>query len=119
MSPDAVMLSSALWVEHLLTGTTALSLATIAVAIVGVALFSGRIQARRSAEVVLGIAVVFGASMISRHLVGAGNRPGIATSGIASGPLIVDHAPPAAVYDPYAGASVPQQPPQQEIVAPV
>lgn len=48
----------------ILTGNTARLLATLAVAGFGIAAFFGRISWRRAGEIIIGIAIVFGAASI-------------------------------------------------------
>jgi TrbC/VIRB2 pilin len=104
---DSVLVA-ANWVEHMLTGSLALAVATIAVAMLGLAVMSGRVTTRRGLEVVLGIFLIFGAPVISAGLLRA--RPvevGPAAPSLPRPGAVTTAPPRASVYDPYAGASVP------------
>jgi len=59
-------------IETMLTGAIAKSLATIAVIITGIAWMFGYLDLRKAAYVVLGVAIVFGASQIVNMLTGGG-----------------------------------------------
>jgi type IV secretory pathway VirB2 component (pilin) len=59
-------------IETMLTGAVAKSLATIAVIITGIAWMFGYLDLRKAAYVVLGVAIVFGASQIVNMLTGGG-----------------------------------------------
>ncbi|MEH3098722.1 TrbC/VirB2 family protein [Sphingomonas adhaesiva] len=104
---------AARWVEQALLGTTATLIAILAVAAIGFLMISGRLPARRAVSVILGCFVLFGAATIATGLMGL--RSGYeASEGANSVPAtppaqIPSPAPPAQpqVYDPYAGASVP------------
>lgn len=63
MNGDALS-ASASWLATLLTGTTALLVATLCVAIHGMAMLGGSVSIRRSAEIIIGLAIVFGANTI-------------------------------------------------------
>lgn len=98
------------WLQFTLLGTIATTTAVIAVATVGMMMLTGRIELRRGATVVVGCFILFGATSIA-----AGIRS--AASGIGSDvpkPAPVQasagvRVPPPSHYDPYAGASVPQE----------
>ena len=113
--PDSsVLLPAVGWVEHALTGTLAVVVATIAVAFVGFAMLSGRVDMRRGAIIFIGCFILFGASAIANGLRSAGD----ATSGeypssetVPPRPAVTQPLLPASpnpsYFDPYAGASVP------------
>lgn len=95
-------------------GTLATTIATIAVASVGILVMNGRMPLRRGVTVILGCFILFGAPAIAAGLL-ALTSAGVATP-VASRsasmaetpvPLVVPTSNPQ-VYDPYAGASVPQ-----------
>lgn len=110
---SASLVAAATWVQSLVTGTTATIVATIAVAGVGFLMLQGRLPLRRGMIVVMGCFIVFGSSAIADGLMAVGQS----TSTSAGSDMIVSSAsppPPAApaqpsVYDPYAGASVPDR----------
>ena len=93
------------WIEAVLLGSIATTVAVIAVASVGFLMLTGRIHYRRAGEVILGCFILFGASSIAQGMASfLGSVPKAAE---------VSAAPPAppvypemnAQYDPYAGAS--------------
>ena len=98
------------WVQGVLGGSLATSLSVIAIAILGVLLLIGRLQVRRSVEVVLGCFLLLGAGLLAVELQQLAGRA--ADGGLTSGEqIIVPQAqpsppPPPAHYDPYAGASL-------------
>lgn len=107
--PASVIASAANWVSGLLFGPLATAIAVIAIAWVGLAMLSGRIEIRRGASVVLGCFLLFGAKGIAD-----GFRSGMSNDNV---PSIANMTPPvtapiavqpdaASTYDPYAGASV-------------
>jgi type IV secretory pathway VirB2 component (pilin) len=100
------------WVQALLVGSAATSLAVIAVASVGFLLLAGRLDVRRAVQVVFGCFIIFGASSIAGGLMQAIN--GNDAYSQASTPDFPQRPPPPPTvatppgsYDPYAGASVP------------
>jgi hypothetical protein len=79
-------------------------------------LLTGRVNARSSAAAVVGCFVLFGASTIVMGLqlaAGGSDAPVPPQRPVAPPPSIAAPEPalasPPAAYDPYAGASVPQQ----------
>lgn len=101
--------AAATWLEQVMLGTSATIVATLAVAAVGVLLFTGRIEWRRGTKVILGCFILFGASTIASGLAG------LAEGNTAPPPANISPPPPTPTpevrkpYDPYAGASVPSQ----------
>lgn len=102
------------WVQGVALGTTATAIAVLAVAAIGLLMLSGRLELRRGITVVIGCFVLFGAAVIATALtdVTATNNRSNSPATLSPDPLSnhVRSAPPPAVYDPYAGASVPQAP---------
>jgi len=99
------------WIEGAALGTIATSVALIAVATVGLLMLSGRLPVRRSASVILGCFILFGAPTIATGLLSAVQT---AVSGEAPIPPILEPTPlpepgnkATPAYDPYAGAAVP------------
>jgi type IV secretory pathway VirB2 component (pilin) len=97
------------WAQGVLGGSLATALCVIAIAILGLLLFSGHLRARRGVEVVLGCFLLLGAGLV------AGQLQKLAGTAIGEGSggeqVIIPQAsqtpPPApANYDPYAGASL-------------
>ena len=100
------------WINATLMGSLAAAVATVTIAFVGLAMLSGRLQARDAARVVLGCFILFGApAMVAGLMASLRDGNGAATLPIAGPP---PSAPPPALpltppsYDPYAGASLPQ-----------
>lgn len=104
---------AAQWTADTLTGTVATVVATIAIATIGFLMLQGRIEIRRSAVVVIGCFVVFGASAIANGLMDIAGSAQLRTTEtvlpMVPAPVATFVPPPPQpeVYDPYAGASVP------------
>jgi type IV secretory pathway VirB2 component (pilin) len=98
------------WTQGALGGTLATTLCVIAIAILGLLLLSGRLQVRRSVEVVLGCFLLLGAGLLAVQLQRLAGQAG--ESGMAGGPQATLAEPaetpplPPANSDPYAGASL-------------
>jgi type IV secretory pathway VirB2 component (pilin) len=108
---SSAILPAVEWVQGLLLGTVATSVAIIAVAVTGFLMLSGRIDARRGLITIIGCFILFGAPAIARGLrAGAGDGQFAANNLVAlPPPLVVPSAPPKPnVFDPYAGASLQQ-----------
>jgi type IV secretory pathway VirB2 component (pilin) len=109
-SPQPVLGAAGEWTQGLLGGTLATALCVIAVAILGFLLLSGRLQVRRSVEVVLGCFLLLGAGLLAVQLQQLATGAAV-TSQAGAGQVILP-APaespplPPAGYDPYAGASL-------------
>lgn len=105
-----------LWITGLLSGSLALGVAIIAVAAIGYLAFWGRIDLRRSAGVIAGCFLVFGAATIALGIQSAlagGDGTGSDSSPMIAPPPPLPMAAMPAVnaqpYDPYAGAALPQR----------
>ena len=110
-----VFLAGTQWVQELLLGPVATSLAVISVASIGLLMLSGRMNIRRAATVLVGCFILFGATSIAQGLHGVslaftGKAPRLqpmlapqspSTEFLPSHPKQSDGA-----ADPYAGASV-------------
>ena len=112
----SVLLPAVSWLQSTLLGTFATVIAIIAIASIGFMLLTGRVNARSSAAAVVGCFVLFGASTIVMGLqlaAGGSDAPVPPQRPVAPPPSIAAPEPalasPPAAYDPYAGASVPQQ----------
>ncbi len=109
---DSTLLAAARWLEGLVHGPMAYSLAVIAVAGVGFMMLSGRLAVRRGLLIALGCFVLFGAPTIAKGLIASARS--VAGANEPSGQIIETVSPsrsppvPAQVQtdDPYAGASV-------------
>jgi type IV secretory pathway VirB2 component (pilin) len=110
----SVIVPAVQWIEAVFLGNVATVIAIIAVASIGFAMLTGRVDMRRGGTIVLGCFILFGASTIANGLRGAAQNSGSQYSEVAPippptfvRPAQTDAANPG--YDPYAGASVPQQ----------
>ena len=112
----SVLAADAQWIEHLITGSLTATLAIIAVALVGFAMFGGRLPVRRGATVLIGCFVLFGAPAIAHGLlsfvlsdaglpIAANTAPGVQIP-----PNLPQQPQSANPFDPYAGAAVPTKP---------
>jgi type IV secretory pathway VirB2 component (pilin) len=101
------------WIQGVALGTTATTVAILAVAAIGLLMLSGRLELRRGITVVIGCFILFGAAgtaTILTNVAGVDKQPSRSVSTPPS-PQSDQLRPPAsepAAYDPYAGASVPQ-----------
>jgi type IV secretory pathway VirB2 component (pilin) len=113
---SSVLVAAISWLQDVLLGTVATSIAVIAIAAIGFGMLTGRVNIRHGATVILGCFILFGASTIVNGL-----RYAASGVGDYDPPPVVVAAPPPplpprvqptrapAPYDPYAGASVPMQ----------
>lgn len=109
-----VLLAAARWVEALLLGPLATSVAVIAIASVGLLMLTGRVNVRRGLTVILGCFILFGAGAIAQGLRGgvalvASDVPAPplpAQEPQALEPLLAAPAPAQSPSDPYAGAAL-------------
>lgn len=111
---SSVLVTAISWLQDVLLGTVATSIAVIAVAAIGFGMLTGRVNIRHGATVILGCFILFGASTIVNGL-----RYAASGTGGYDPPVIAAAPPPPpppprvqpsgtpAPYDPYAGASVP------------
>ena len=95
------------WTTDLVSGSLAVGLSVIAVALVGFAALTGRMPIRMGARVVLGCFVLLGAQVIASGLSGLW-QDGMEASVPNQVPANTDRREPLpqATYDPYAGASI-------------
>jgi type IV secretory pathway VirB2 component (pilin) len=112
--PEAsVLLAAVQWIDGVLRGDLATVIAVIAVASVGFAMLTGRIDVRRGGRIILGCFILFSASAIANGLRSAAQNPDAEYSEAVPAPPPVFVRPQrtdaANPYDPYAGASVPPQ----------
>lgn len=103
--------SAADWVENVLLGSTAIVIATLAVATVGLLTLRGQVPFRRGASVLIGCFVLFGAATLARGIIdtarmGRADMVAMPIEAPAPMPPVIVPAQPQ-VYDPYAGAAVP------------
>ncbi|BBF68407.1 hypothetical protein SBA_ch1_06070 [Sphingomonas bisphenolicum] len=91
-----------------MTGSMATAIATLAIAVLGFLMFSGRFDWRRSAATIMGCFLIFGAPIIAGGLMGAASTNMIAKRQVSEEPLVTPPTPRAPQhYDPYAGAALP------------
>jgi type IV secretion system protein VirB2 len=110
--PVSAITSAVTWVSDLVFGPLATIIAVIAVAWVGFAMLSGRIEIRRGLSVIFGCFLLFGAREIARDLRSTALSETVPVSANVPPPPPFAKPPSAANapsgYDPYAGASVKQ-----------
>jgi len=101
------------WLQEVLSGSLATALGIVAISLVGLSMFQGRLRIKRAAFVVLGVFLLLGAPMISAGIIGNLHQalPAITNTTVASPPAIPPPKPALSPnpFDPYAGASVPTQ----------
>lgn len=108
--PVSAISTAADWVSNLLFGPLATAIAVIAIASIGIALMSGRVDVRRGLSVVLGCFLLFGAKGIADGLKSAAISDTLPTiASVPSAPVYA--AVPSTgnntnAFDPYAGAAV-------------
>ena len=107
------LVAAVTWVEEVLLGTVATTIAIIAVAAIGLMMLRGRVNWRNGATVILGCFILFGASAIATGIRSlAGGDAGPAYEPVAVTPYVFPAAPqptqpPSGPLenDPYAGAA--------------
>lgn len=108
--PTGVFSAAASWISAVLFGPLATTIAIIAIAWIGFAMLSGRIDIRRGLAVVFGCFLLFGAQGVAEglresaqesHQVQAGKTPPPPAYANAS-----DQSKKPNGYDPYAGAAI-------------
>ena len=104
------------WIEAILTGSLATTLAVIAVALFGLELLNGRLSLRRGAALVIGCFILFAAPGLARSLLALSyDATGTSLPAPMPAPLepIEFKSPPMpkvpTPFDPYAGAAIPTQ----------
>ena len=113
--PNAIA-SAAAWLQAMLLGTIAATIAVIAIASIGFLMLSGRTDVRRAAHMIVGCFVIFGASAIASGMVGAISRVSDSDAVVQAPTPPPAVAPPVgypnsnpSAFDPYAGAAVPSR----------
>lgn len=109
--PGSSLVDAANWIRDALTGSLALSIAILAVAWLGFAMLQGRLLWRDGLRIVLGCFILFGSSAIATSLtsLGQGSRSAVTTVPRSPPPPAINVPQRPPVFDPYAGASVPNQ----------
>ncbi len=117
-APPASVIGAAVnWITGLLFGPLATVIAVIAVAWIGFAMLSGRVDIRRGMTVLLGCFLLFGAKDIADGLQSATSNQAFSVAATVPPPPVfrsstsnLQNAEPhergGNVFDPYAGASV-------------
>ena len=109
-SGDALA-NAVVWLVEAVTGTPATAVAVIAVALLGFLMLDGRIPARRGVALITGCFLLFSAAVVSSGMIGLlQSAPSKGEVLPMPQPALSPIIPPAAPYDPYAGASVPARP---------
>lgn len=100
---SSALVEAARWINDALLGTVATTIGVIAIALVGFAMLSGRVDWRRGMMVIFGCFLLFGARSIVGGLLPQGDN----FVPMVSAPLLSPAGPPPEdqVYDPYAGAA--------------
>lgn len=118
LSSSSALCSATDWVVALLTGSLALSVATLAIAAIGFLMLSGRAPIGRTGRVIVGCFILFSAPVIGRALAAlqhdqepTESLPGAA---VPAAPTYQPTVPRFEQKDPYAGAAVP--PPEKDIL---
>ena len=104
------MVEALIWISDLLTGTVAVSIATIAVALTGISMLRGRIPYQRGAMVVLGCFIVFGARFVAEGLSGLSGaqiEPAISRTPVDEPPEVAAPNTGERRNDLYPGAAIP------------
>lgn len=109
MPTEFSLASSVAWLQNLLLGGIATSFAILAIASIGLLMLSGRIPTRRGATTILGCFILFSADMIANGIVDSVAPQPIAVADTAPAPAYTPSVPKVSSYDPYAGASVPDE----------
>lgn len=101
--------AAAQWLSGLIMGSLTAALCVIAIAFVGLLMFSGRLPVRTAFKVVLGCFILLGAPLIASALLEFGTGDTEAVESMAIGGVPAERMPvPQSTYDPYAGASLRQ-----------
>lgn len=104
------MVEALFWISNLLTGTVAVSIATLAVAFTGISMLRGRVPYQRGAMVVIGCFIVFGARFVAEGLSGLTDHPTepvISRTSVDQPPLFAAPDTGDRRNDLYPGAAIP------------
>jgi len=108
---SSVLVNAVVWLQDVLLGTAATSIAVIAIAAIGFGMLTGRINIRHGVTVILGCFILFGASSIVSGLRMAAGGDYVPPPPVVDAPPPPQPRPaptrPAIPYDPYAGAAAP------------
>lgn len=111
---DSALVASVDWLNELVLGSLAVGLCVIAVAVVGLMMFGGRLPVRAGLRVILGCFILLGAPVIAAGLMGVWGTSlplSPAPSDQITEPQRTEELPPRqdlppSAFDPYAGASI-------------
>lgn len=105
---DSGLLGAVRWIEAMMLGTIATTIAILAVAVIGFLMLQGRLDWKRAARVVIGCFLIFGAPVISAGLLGRIDSQPAYSRSMAAPEIDVPPPPPRQneQFDPYAGAAV-------------
>lgn len=109
-SGSQVLETGANWLVSLMTGSLALGLCVLAIAVIGLLMLGGRLPVRDGLRVVLGCFVLLGAPAIAAAFMTAGQETSQGPGSPDPPRQLADpreDLPPSA-FDPYAGASLRQ-----------
>lgn len=97
------------WLTSLVTGGLALTICLMAVALLGLLMFSGRLPVRAGLRTILGCFVLLGAPIIASAFLQFAERNAGSEGQTPPAMISSERAPlPQSTYDPYAGASLRQ-----------
>jgi type IV secretory pathway VirB2 component (pilin) len=103
---SSALVQSMSWIERLMIGPFAVSLAVIAVAVTGLLMLRGHLPLEATFRLVIGCFIIFGAPAIALGIVNAAQK--VALPNTWAGPTsIARPSKPPVTYDPYAGAATP------------
>lgn len=106
----SALLGAGAWLDSLLDGQLPIVVCSIAMAVLGLAMFGGRLNIRRGAKLILGCFLVLGASTIATGLTQQSDNS-IVEAEILVSPSVAPDLPQKKsqqTNDPYAGASLAQ-----------
>lgn len=110
-SANSAIIDAVHWWRDVLLGSVGTAVAVLAVSVLGVLMFTGRLPVRRGATVVLGCFILFSAASIADGITSGVSRsaPEPSPVPVAARAAYTPTVPKPVPYDPYAGASVPSQ----------
>lgn len=98
------------WLAEMASGSLAIGLCVLAVALVGLLMLSGRLPVREGLRVALGCSLLLGAPVVASAFVLLGEKRGdYSAAGATFLPVDVRASLPSSNHDPYAGASLRQE----------
>lgn len=110
----SVFTEAVAWVERLVVGSIATSVAVLAIATLGALLLTGRSDWRQAFRTIVGCFIVFGASGIVGGLLGTNSSGAESVSITPPPPVTSEPRVSGRPYDPYAGAALIRRPLSKE-----